>query len=239
MYPSPRQFVSSAGCLVRSRHRLKPPLIALHQRQPQLDVVLGRQYNLLRRSTYTRESLRDSKEETDSNFLPNIALTQPCLLLRVSALILIPPKIQYFNPLLNFLRLRPYIPIPTSGATNRDRGAMSSSSHASSMDDSAITNHNLASVEELFAELNSHACVSSNEDPRALPREEPVSTHSWVQNIPWTVNGPSLMSNTTRRNLGSQAALLHPSMKDTSGLMTLLHLPICWRKSAAVRHNAR
>ena len=112
LYPSPRQFVSFAGCLVRSRHRLKPPLIALHQRQLQLDVVLGRQYNLLRRPTYTRESLRDSKEETDPNFLPNLALTQPYLLLRVSALILVPPKIQYLNPLLNFLRLRPTFLFP-------------------------------------------------------------------------------------------------------------------------------
>ena len=91
--------LSSAGCLVRSRHpRLKNSLIALHQRQPQLDVVLGPQYNLFRSLTRTRVSLRASKEEPNSKLLPSLALYQPYLSPPVSALILVPPKIQFLLP---------------------------------------------------------------------------------------------------------------------------------------------
>ncbi|KAF0734799.1 hypothetical protein Ae201684_008646 [Aphanomyces euteiches] len=88
------------------------------------------------------------------------------------------------------------------------------------MVDSAITNHNLSTAEELLAELNPHASVSSNEDPRAPLREEPVPSHPWVQNIPSTMNGHSLASNATRRNFGSLAASEHDDHQRPNDVVT-------------------
>ncbi|CAK4560751.1 unnamed protein product, partial [Aphanomyces euteiches] len=88
------------------------------------------------------------------------------------------------------------------------------------MVDSAITNHNLSTAEELLAELNPHASVSSNEDPHAPLREEPVPSHPWVQNIPSTMNGHSLASNATRRNFGSLAASEHDDHQRPSDVVT-------------------
>ncbi|CAK4359660.1 unnamed protein product [Aphanomyces euteiches] len=88
------------------------------------------------------------------------------------------------------------------------------------MVDSAITNHNLSTAEELLAELNPHASVSSNEDPHAPLREEPVPSHPWVQNIPSTMNGHSLASNATRRNFGSLAASEHDDHQRPNDVVT-------------------